>query len=350
MSAAAAEGNQSASELRLVWEPMEIGSTHVKNRIMMTAQTTLLGKDNVLGDRHIEFFRERAKGGAALFITEQQAGHRLSKGSFFEGCSAWEKRAIPQYAKLADAVHEHGARQFIQLFGCGVHDKGTMIMDEWHPLWGVSKMPSIVHHEIPMVMEQEHVDDVVKGFGESALNVKVAGCDGVELHAAHSYLLGQFLSPAFNDRTDRYGGSVRKRCQVLLEIGEAVRAQVGDAFTVGVRLSFDEFMGDVGITPDQTEEQLEILSTSGLFDFFNISGGGYYTLAPRGRPDGCGERLHAPLREAGQGGGGQQGQGLRRRPDRRPAPGGAGACRGRHRHGRDDPRTDGRAAPGEEDP
>ena len=124
MSAATAEGNQSASELRLVWEPMEIGSTRVKNRIMMTAQTTLLGKDNVLGDRHIDFFRERAKGGAALFITEQQAGHRLSKGSFFEGCSAWEKRAIPQYAKLADAVHEHGARQFIQLFGCGVHDKG----------------------------------------------------------------------------------------------------------------------------------------------------------------------------------------------------------------------------------
>ena len=290
MSAAAAEGNQSASELRLVWEPMEIGSTRVKNRIMMTAQTTLLGKDNVLGDRHIEFFRERAKGGAALFITEQQAGHRLSKGSFFEGCSAWEKRAIPQYAKLADAVHEHGARQFIQLFGCGVHDKGTMIMDEWHPLWGVSKMPSIVHHEIPMVMEQEHVDDVVKEFGESALNVKVAGCDGVELHAAHSYLLGQFLSPAFNDRTDRYGGSVRKRCQVLLEIGEAVRAQVGDAFTVGVRLSFDEFMGDAGITPDQTEEQLEILSTSGLFDFFNISGGGYYTLhravAPMGVENG----------------------------------------------------------------
>ena len=278
MSAAAVEREQSASGLRLVWEPLEIGSTRVKNRIMMTAQTTLYGRDNVLGDRHIEFFRERAKGGAALFITEQQAGHRISKGSFSEGCSAWEKRAIPQYAKLADAVHEHGARQFVQLFGCGVHDKGTMIMDEWHPLWGVSKLPSIVHHEIPLVMEQEHIDDVVKGFGESALNVKVAGCDGVELHAAHSYLLGQFLSPAFNDRTDRYGGSVRKRCQVLLEIGESIRARVGDSFTVGVRLSFDEFMGDAGITPDQTEEQLEILSTSGLFDFFNISGGGYYTL------------------------------------------------------------------------
>ena len=276
MSTTAAEGK--GSELRLVWEPLEIGSTRVKNRIMMTAQTTLFGKDNILGDRHIEFFRERAKGGAALFITEQQAGHRIGKGSFVEGCSAWEKRAIPQYAKLADAVHEHGARQFVQLFGCGVHDKGTMIMDEWHPLWGVSKLPSIVHHEIPLVMEQEHIDDVVREFGEAALNVKVAGCDGVELHAAHSYLLGQFLSPLHNDRTDRYGGSVRNRCQILLEIGESVRAQVGDGFTVGVRLSFDEFLGEAGITPDQAEEQLEILSTTGLFDFFNISGGGYYTL------------------------------------------------------------------------
>ena len=278
MSATAVERDHPGSELHLVWEPLEIGATRVRNRIMMTAQTTLYGKDNILGDRHVEYYRERAKGGAALFICEQQAAHRLSKGSFFEGCSAWEKRAIPQYAKLADAVHEHGARQFIQLFGCGVHDKGTMIMDEWHPLWGVSGLPSIVHGEIPLVMEQEHIDDVVRGFAESALNVQVSGCDGVELHAAHSYLLGQFLSPTYNDRSDGYGGSVRKRCRIVLEIGEAIRARVGDRLTVGVRLSYDEFLGDAGITPDQAEEQLDILSSSGLFDFFNISGGSYHTL------------------------------------------------------------------------
>jgi 2,4-dienoyl-CoA reductase-like NADH-dependent reductase (Old Yellow Enzyme family) len=275
--AAAAETTQ-ANDLQLVWQPLDIGPTRVKNRIMMTAQTTLYGKDNILGDRHVEYYRERAKGGAALFICEQQAAHRVSKGSFYDGCSAWEKRAIPQYEKLANAVHEHGARQFIQLFGCGVHDKGTMIMDEWHPLWGVSSLPSVVHNEIPLVMQQEHIDEVIAGFGQSALNVMVSGCDGVELHAAHSYLLGQFLSPVYNDRTDRYGGSVRNRCQILLEIGEAIRAQIGDAITVGVRLSFDEFLGDAGITPDQAEEQIEILSASGYFDFFNISGGSYHTL------------------------------------------------------------------------
>src|SRR6516225_9876063 len=78
-------------------------------------------------------------------ITEQRGAYPYTKGSFHMGCSAWDKRSIPQYAKLADAVHEHGARMFAQLAGWGVHDKGTMIMDEWHPLWAASRVPSILH-------------------------------------------------------------------------------------------------------------------------------------------------------------------------------------------------------------
>ncbi len=265
-------------KLEKIWEPLTIGSTTVRNRIMMTAQSASFGKDNLISDRHIEYYRERAKGGAALFICEQQGAHRFSKGSFYEGCTAWEPRSIPQYAKLAEAVHEHGARQFAQLFGCGVHDKGTTIMDEWHPLWGVSKIPSFTHREIPMVMEKEHIDDVVDGFAQSALNVQVSGIDGIEIHAAHSYLLGQFLSRVYNKRDDEYGGSVANRVRVIVEIGEAIRKKVGPDYTMGVRLSFDEFMGDVGITAEESEEALEIMASTGLFHFFNISGGAYHTL------------------------------------------------------------------------
>lgn len=265
-------------ELDKIWQPLKIGSTEVRNRIMMTAQSASFGKDNLISDRHIEYYRERAKGGAALFICEQQGAHRFSKGSFYEGCTAWEPRSIPQYAKLAEAVHEHGARQFAQLFGCGVHDKGTTIMDEWHPLWGVSRIPSFTHREIPMVMEKEHIDDVIDGFAQSALNVQVSGIDGIEIHAAHSYLLGQFLSRVYNKRDDEYGGSVKNRCRILVEIGEAIRAKVGPDYTMGVRLSFDEFMGDVGITVEESEEVTEILAATGMFQFFNISGGGYHTL------------------------------------------------------------------------
>jgi 2,4-dienoyl-CoA reductase-like NADH-dependent reductase (Old Yellow Enzyme family) len=278
------------SQLPHVWQPLDIGPTRVKHRVMYTAQTILYADDHILSDRHIAFYRERAMGGAALLITEQQAAHRLSKGSFYQGCTAWEKRVIPQYAKLADAVHEFGARQFAQLFACGVHDKGTLLIDDWHPLWGVSRTPSIVHREVPMVMEKEHVRDVVRGYGESALNVKVAGLDGVEIHAAHSYLVGQFLSRAYNKRTDDYGGSVRKRCQFPIEAAEEIRRQVGDAITVGIRLSFDEFMGDAGITQEEAEEQIEIMASTGLFDYFSISGGGYHTLhmavAPMNVPEG----------------------------------------------------------------
>ena len=135
---------------RHIWTPLRIGSITVKNPIVMTAMTSNYAEDHILSERHIAFYRERAKGGAGLMITEQQGAYPYTKGSFHMGCSAWDKRSIPQYAKLADAVHEHGARMFAQLAGWGVHDKGAMIMDEWHPLWAASRVPSILHHETPL--------------------------------------------------------------------------------------------------------------------------------------------------------------------------------------------------------
>lgn len=132
-------------QLTHLWESLDIGPTRVRNRVMYTAQTILYGEEHLLSDRHIAFYTERAKGGVGLMITEQQAGHPIWKGSFYPGCTAHDRRAVPQYAKLAEAVHEHGGRQFVQLFGSGVHDKGTMIYDEWHPLWAASRVTSIVH-------------------------------------------------------------------------------------------------------------------------------------------------------------------------------------------------------------
>lgn len=264
--------------LEHVWKPLKIGPVEVRNRIMKSAMTLSYGRDNILSDRHIAYYRERAKGGIGLLITEQQAGHRLSKGSFYEGCSAWEKAAIPQYAKLADAVHEFGAKQFVQLFGGGVHDKGTMIFDEWHPLWAASRVPSVVHREMPVAMDQEQINDLVKGFGESALNVKVSGLDGVEIQGAHSYLIGQFLSPSYNRRTDRYGGSAENRARLAMEIAEEIRAQVGDSIAVGLRMGFEEWMGDAGITAAESEENIERFAASGLFDYLSITSGGYHTI------------------------------------------------------------------------
>ena len=147
----------------------------------------------------------------------------------------------------------------------------------------------MIHNEIPQVVGKREIRSLIEGYVQSARNVKRSGLDGIELHGAHSYGIAQFLSPFYNRRTDEYGGSVRNRCRFAIEVAEAVRDEVGD-FTMGLRLSFDEFVGEAGITGEQCEEILDILADTGLYDFFDMSGGNYHNLhlavAPMSVPDG----------------------------------------------------------------
>ena len=260
-----------------VWEPLTIGSTTVDHRIMATGHTQLYGQNEMLSDRHIAYYRERARGGAALLVLEQQAVHPAGM-AYYAACLAADEKAIPMYRKLADAVHEHGTKQFVQLFACGSQGKGTLHIDRWHPLWAASGTPSIIYNEMPLIMEQEHIDEIVRGFGVSAKNCREAGLDGVEIHAAHNQLVGEFLSPHFNRRDDEYGGTLEKRCRLAIEVAGEIRRSAGADFTVGLRMSWDEYLGPCGTQGPQSEQQIEILAATGLFDFFNISAGGYHTL------------------------------------------------------------------------
>lgn len=268
---------KNTSEYPSIFRPLTIGGTSVRHRIMITGHTQLYGANGTITERHIDYYRERAIGGAALLILEQQAAHPAGR-NYHAGCEAWDPKAIPWYEKLGKAVHEHGCKQFVQLFACGAQGSGTQYFDDWRPLWAASQIPSAVTEEMPIAMEQPHINELVEHFVQSAVNVQKSGLDGVEIHAAHSQLLGEFLSPAFNKRTDGYGGSIENRCRIVLEVGKAIRDAVGDSFALGLRISFDEFLGPAGITPEQSEKQLQIFSKSGLFDFFDLSAGGYHTL------------------------------------------------------------------------
>ncbi|MGI9659829.1 MAG: FAD-dependent oxidoreductase [Gaiellaceae bacterium] len=267
----------SAAELTHIWQPLDIGPVQVEHRVMATGHTQLYGEDELITDRHVAYYRERAMGGASLLILEQQAAHP-SGMNYEQGCVAWEPRVVPEYAKLAEAVHPFGTKQMVQLFCCGAQGLSTMFIDRFRPLWAASPIPSSVYNERPKSMEKEDIAELVDYFGRSAFNVMTAGLDGVEIHAAHSQLLGEFLSPAFNKRTDEYGGSVENMCRIVTEVGEEIRRRVGDRIAVGVRLSADEFLGETGICGDDFEAQVEVLASTGLFDFFDISGGGYHTL------------------------------------------------------------------------
>ena len=289
-----------SATLERVWQPIEVVGLTLKNRLLQPAHSSQHGdaRDHVFSERQIAYFRERAKGGVALAITETVAAARSAFGSFYHIVDVWSESCIPSMAALAEAVHEYDMRMFVQLASMGVHDRGRMFIDHSKPIWGASRIPSLMHNEMPLVMGHAEIAELVADFGKSAANVKRAGLDGVELHGAHSYGLGQFLSPTYNKRGDSYGGSPAKRCRLMIECAQAVRDQVGADFVVGVRLSWDEFLGpEGGNTPEQSEEQIEVLAATGLFDFFDISAGGYHTihLALPGMEDEAGEGWLAPF-------------------------------------------------------
>lgn len=259
-----------------LWSPLEIGGMRVRHRIMTTGHTLLYGVDGVLSQRHIDYYRERAAGGVALIVTEQQAAHP-SGANYLQGCRAYDPRAVIGYRRLAEAVRPHDTRVLVQLFCGGAQGSGTMYIDEWRPLWAPSAIASTQFHEQPAVMTADDVASIVDGFVTSARHAQEGECDGVEIHAAHSQLLGAFLSPAFNRRTDRYGGSALDRCRIVLDIGEAVRRAVGPRFALGLRLSVDERLANgAGITEDNFLVQLDHLAAAGLFDFYDLSAGGYF--------------------------------------------------------------------------
>ncbi len=288
------------NSLRKVWEPITLKNLTLRNRILQPAHSSQHGdpRDHTFSKSQIAYFTERAKGGVGLSITETVAAARSAVGSFFNVVDVWNPACIPSMQDLAEGVHQHNGHVMVQLASMGVHDRGRMFLDQTKPIWGASRIPSLMHNEMPLVMGQNEIDEVVEDFGQSAKNCMVSGIDGVELHGAHSYGLGQFLSPTYNRRTDSYGGSPKKRCQLLIECAESVRRNVGDDYVVGVRLSWDEFLGpEGGITAEQSEEQIEVLAATGLFDFFNISAGGYHTihLALPGMEDTSGEGWLEPF-------------------------------------------------------
>ena len=193
-----------------------------------------------------------------MSITETVAAARSAVGSFFNVVDVWSPKCIPSMKELSDAVHEYDGHIMVQLASMGVHDKGRMFIDQTKAIWGASRIPSLMHNEMPLVMGQYEIDELVEDFGQAAINCMNAGIDGVELHGAHSYGLGQFLSPTYNKRTDEYGGSPAKRCRLLIECAQSVRRRVGENYVMGVRLSWDEFLAlRVGLPLNSRKSRLK---------------------------------------------------------------------------------------------
>ena len=261
-----------------VFTPLRIGSVTVRNRLFVSAHSTQFVVDDpegyhrwsVLGDRARAYHEERAKGGFGLLIIGQTQVHPQS-GT--ERPGSFTKQAVGAYRSIADACHRHGAKVFVQLAQQG-WERVYSGPDAWAPVWSASPLASPqakARGEMCKAMDADDIRELVDGFRRSAANCQEAGMDGLEIHAAHPHLLGEWLTPAYNKRSDRYGGSLEKRVTLLIEILEAVRAECDPAYTVGFRMN-GEWTFPGGQTVDEAREIAHLLAMTNQVDFLDVAG------------------------------------------------------------------------------
>ncbi len=177
---------------------------------------------------------------------------------------------IPGLARMADVVHRHGARVALQLHHAGVN----MYVP---PESGYALGPSDMNLTgVPCrAMTQEDIEQTVTDFAAAAVRARTAGFDAVQLHGAHSYLISQFLSPYFNKRADKYGGSLENRARFALEVLRAVRAAVGPGFPVLIKINSEDFLQG-GFSLDEFVPFSRMLECGGI-DAIEVSGGSHFS-------------------------------------------------------------------------
>lgn len=207
--------------------------------------------DGKISERIVNLYETLAKGGSGLIITGMQS---ISDGAGYGPIMV--KTSYDGYVndlkKIVDVIHKYGSQVFVQLQHVGYKTNWKMGYDTF----GVSEMKvseECTYHEAT----QEGLNKVIQDFAISALKCKEAGCDGVQIHAAHGFLINSFLSPHFNHRKDKYGGNIKNRARLLFEIYHAIRQTVGEDFLISAKIPFDDLVSD----SSTNEEMLYVCKT-----------------------------------------------------------------------------------------
>lgn len=234
-----------------LFSPIRIGNVEISNRIVhVPTDTSASGIDGEVSERDLYHYSEIAKGGTGLIIVGATTPDSKTGRSTVASLVADSDRYIPGLAKLAESMHRYGAKCAVQLQHPGrqgvLSPKGMMSASDM-----AANAPwlsgNAVAYEDPKghaahTMTTEEVLRMIELFAQAALRIRQAGFDAVELHAAHGYLLADFMSPLINHRTDRFGGSFENRMRFPLAIVDSIKKKCGNGFPVMVRYSADEWV------------------------------------------------------------------------------------------------------------
>jgi 2,4-dienoyl-CoA reductase-like NADH-dependent reductase (Old Yellow Enzyme family) len=250
-----------------LFETSFLGGLIVKNRFVRSATWEgLADEDGTCSGALIAIIRELAQGGVGLIISshafvspEGQAGPRR--------LAVYDDRFTAGLMKLAEAAHAAGSKIVLQLAHAGLQADTLLTKQD---AVGPSSLPSC-KGAVGRAMTVDEIEQTVAAFARAAERAQVAGFDGVQLHAAHGYLLSQFSSPYFNRRTDEFGGSVEKRARLALMILQRIKATCGDRWTVLAKLNSEDFI-EGGLTVGESLQIARMLEHAGI-DGIEMSGG-----------------------------------------------------------------------------
>ncbi len=265
-------------KLAQILKPVQLRNLELKNRIIFPAfQTNYANEDGSVSGQLINFYSGISSGGSSIVFTGAAAVSSESIG-FDRVMRIDDDSYIPGLKKLFEKIKEFGAAAGIQLihYGRQAHTQYTK-----SPLYAPSAIPCPVTKEYDPDYEvrelsTEHIRRIVDDFAQAALRASEAGADIIEIHAAHGYLLNEFLSPYSNKRSDEYGGTVENRCRIINEIVERVRDAAGSDVALSLRISGHEFV-EGGLTPDDYKEILNTIDIE-QFDLLNVSVGVYESI------------------------------------------------------------------------
>lgn len=305
-------------EYSKLFSPMKIGNVEIKNRVVMAPMCMGFGQYNGCAtETMMNYYEERAKGGVGLIFTEITRVNDITGASSYGQLGMSHDYQIPALREMAERIHKHDCKIMVELHHPGRQNLGLMIgtvplcvageklmgnlytkiltgavIPPGKKLQDKNIVPKVIapskcekskmSNSVNRALSNKGVKKIISQFIEAAVRVKKAGCDGVELHASHGYLIQQFLSPNTNKRTDEYGGSLKNRMRFLTEIIDGIRKSCGSDFPIVVRLTVDEMYDRIGQKNkgyglDEGLKMAKILNDKGI-DAIDVSSGAYDTF------------------------------------------------------------------------
>jgi 2,4-dienoyl-CoA reductase-like NADH-dependent reductase (Old Yellow Enzyme family) len=276
----------------MLFDKLKIRDITLRNRVIVSPMCQYSSNDGFADDWHLVHLGSRAIGGAGLVFTEAtavEAGGRISPNDL----GIWKDDHIQMLKRITTFIEAQGAIAGMQLAHSGRKGsvsrpwEGDSLLDEehggWKPVVAPSPIPFSPDYAVPELLSVKEISEKVKSFAKAAERALKAGFRAIEVHAAHGYLLNEFLSPVTNKRTDEYGGSFKNRIRLVLEVVQAVRRVWPEGYPVFVRISATDWLEPEGWDIEQSVELARALKPEGV-DLIDCSSGNIvpYAKIPAG--------------------------------------------------------------------